>query len=89
MAEIQKSVDPRRLERWESLTPQEQQACLDDLYRAHILRVIERILQESRVLRRRVEAEQLKVVGAMYDVRSGRVDFSESSPTEAISEETA
>ena len=38
VAEVQKSIDPHRFERWESLPPQEQQACLDDLYRAHILR---------------------------------------------------
>lgn len=79
VTEIQKSIDPDRIRSWESLSRQQQQACLDDLYRAHILRTIERILQESSALRRLVEAGQLKVVGGMYDVHSGRVDFFESS----------
>lgn len=80
VAEVQKTIDPRRIERWESLPPPEQQACLDDLYRAYVLRVIDRILHESVVLRGLVEVGQLKAVGGMYDVRSGRIDFFESSP---------
>lgn len=83
VAEVQKSIDPHRVERWESLPPREQQACLDDLYRAHVLRVIARILRESAVLRDLVEAGQLKAIGGMYDVRSGRVDFFESPPAPA------
>jgi len=89
VAEVQKSIDPRRVERWESLPPPEQQACLDDLYRAHVLRVIGRILQESAVLRGLVEAGQLKAIGGMYDVRSGRVDFFESSQATAAAAGTA
>jgi carbonic anhydrase/SulP family sulfate permease len=75
VAEVQKSLDPRRIERWESLPPQEQRACLDDLYRAHILRTIDKILQESLALKRLVQTGQLTVVGGMYDVHTGRVDF--------------
>jgi carbonic anhydrase/SulP family sulfate permease len=84
VAEVQKSIDPRRFAGWESLPAQDQQAGLDELYRTHILRVIGRILQESAALRRLAEAGQLKVVGGMYDVRSGRVDFLESSQTTAV-----
>ncbi len=79
VAEVQKSLDPHRVERWESLPPAEQQAYLDELYRAHILRVSVRILQESTALKRLVQSGQLKVVGGMYDVRTGTVDFFEPS----------
>ena len=77
VAEVQKSLDPRRVERWESIPPPEQRTYLDELYRAHILRVIGRIVQESAALKRLVQAGQLKVVGGMYDVHTGAVDFFE------------
>jgi len=79
VAEVRKSLDPRRVERWESLTPQEQQGYLDELYRAHIQRVIARIRQESPALQRLVQAGGLKIVGGMYDVRTGTVDFFEAA----------
>ncbi len=34
VAEVQKSIDPHRFTNWQSLPPQEQQARLDELYRA-------------------------------------------------------
>jgi len=81
LAEVQKSLDPRRLDRWESLSPPEQQACLDELYRRHIQRTINTISRESEALRRLVQAGQLKIVGGMYNVRSGQVDFFEDTAT--------
>lgn len=77
VAEIQQALDPRRVEHWDSLAPPEQRAYLDELYRAHIVRVRGRILQESPVLARLVQAGQLKVVGGMYDMRNGVVDVFE------------
>ena len=81
VAEVQKSIDPHRFTNWPSLPPPEQQVRLDELYRAHILRVINRILQESTILQRLVQADKLKVIGGMYDVRTGSVDFFPSLPT--------
>jgi len=85
VAEVQQSIDPCRFERWASLPPSAQQVGLDDLYRAHIRRIIATILQQSEALHRLVRAGRLKVVGGMYDVRTGLVDFFEpaapSSPT--------
>lgn len=79
VAEVQNSIDPSRVERWAEMSPQEQQACLDDLYRAHILRTISKIPQQSAVLRRLVRSGKLKMVGGMYDVCSGAVEFFEPS----------
>jgi carbonic anhydrase/SulP family sulfate permease len=81
VAEIQKSIDPHRFTNWQSLPPPERQVRLDELYRAHVLRVIDRILQESAILQRLVQAGKLKVIGGMYDVRTGSVDFFPSLPT--------
>ncbi|MHB0960980.1 MAG: bifunctional SulP family inorganic anion transporter/carbonic anhydrase [Pirellulaceae bacterium] len=79
VAEIQKSIDPRRFANWESLSHEEQQARLEELYRTHILRVIRRIGQESRALKLLIQAGRLKVVGGMYDVCTGCVDIFESA----------
>lgn len=78
VAEVQKSIDPGRLAGWESLSPQEQQVRLDELYRAHLQRIMHAIRQESGALRELEEAGRIQLVGAMYDVSTGRVDFFES-----------
>lgn len=75
VAAVQESLDPRRIERWAALPPGEQQSYLDDLHRAHILRTIDTIYRESEALRRLVQAGELWLVGGLYHVRSGQVEF--------------
>ena len=75
IAEIQHAIDPRRLERWESQSPDQQHAYLDELYRAHIRRTIDTVLRESAALRDLLQTGQIKLVGGMYDVHTGGVDF--------------
>ena len=77
IAEIRQSIDLGLIEQWKSLPPAERQPCIDQLYRTHILRSIGRILRESAVLNRLVQSGQVKVVGGMYDVCSGTVEFFE------------
>ncbi len=84
VTEVQKSIVPDRIAGWTSKSPQEQQVCLDELYRAHLLRTIDRIMNRSRVLRGLVETGRLKVVAGMYDVRSGGVEFFDHSTSSAI-----
>ncbi len=75
LAEIQKSIDPGRLQGWHEMKPEAQQAYVDVVYRAHLLRTIDRILAESRVLADLAHDGRLELVAAMYDVRTGSVDF--------------
>jgi carbonic anhydrase/SulP family sulfate permease len=77
VTEVQKSIDPDLIAGWAFKSPQAQQDCLDELYHVHLLRTIDRILNRSTVLRGLVETGRLKVIGGMYDVRSGNVDFFE------------
>jgi carbonic anhydrase/SulP family sulfate permease len=84
VTEVQKSIDPDRIAGWASKSPQEQQVCLDELYRAHLLRTIDRIMNRSSVLRGLVEAGRLKLVGGMYDVRSGGVEFIDRSTSSTL-----
>jgi carbonic anhydrase len=61
------------------MLPQEQERRLDELYRAHIHRTMWKILQESGLLNELAQAGRLRIVGGMYDVRTGRVDLFEPS----------
>jgi carbonic anhydrase/SulP family sulfate permease len=81
--EIQESIDAEQVEGWESMSPREQEACLGQLYRTHILRVMETILRESDILAYLAKTGQLKLMGAMYNLDSGRVDFFESAAAPA------
>lgn len=78
VVQIQESIDPVRLTSWQELKAEDQQTCLDELYRAHVSATTERILARSPILESLVKAGRIKVVGAMYDVRTGEVDFFQS-----------
>ncbi len=77
VTEIQRSIDPDRVEQWASLPAAEQRTYLDQLYREHVQHIVEQILKDSGVLAKLVDDGQLKVVGGMYDVRSGCVTLFE------------
>jgi carbonic anhydrase/SulP family sulfate permease len=49
---------------------------IDDVARRHVQHVIESIREQSSVLRELEHAGKIQMVGAMYDIRSGRVEFS-------------
>ncbi len=72
---IQKSIDSKQLQGWEKMEVKAQQACIDEIYRRHLSRTIESILAESSIIARLVGEGRVKVVAAMYDVRSACVEF--------------
>ena len=74
IAEVRKSIEPHRVAQWDTLSAADQRAYLNDLYRAHIRRTIEIVLRESQSVRELVERGHVKLVGGMYDVRTGLVD---------------
>ncbi len=75
--EIHKSIDPDQVQNWETMSTEDQKSYIDELYRAHILHTIDFILQESPVLKELMQSGALKIVGGMYQVRSGRVELFE------------
>jgi carbonic anhydrase len=75
--EIQKSID-------ESLSAadfRDQGAYVDEVARRNVLRTMEVLTQRSSTLQRLVRDGRIAVVGAMYDVVSGRVDFLNEAQT--------
>ncbi len=72
---IAASLGGQDLSDWSDRDMAGQQAAVDELYRRHIRRTIQTIHDRSPVLDQFVRAGQVKIIGAMYDVRSGAVRF--------------
>ncbi len=63
----------------QGLSPTEAEAMVDHVARRNVLHTAQRIVERSLVIRRSIEAGRVKVVGAMYDVRTGRVQILDAS----------
>lgn len=75
LLDIQQSVDPSWKSDWAAVSREEREARIDQVSRAHVRRTIRRILELSPALARLQREGRIKVVGGMYDVRSGAVEF--------------
>ena len=73
--EIEPSVQARDLDRFESLTADEKDEILNEVARRHVLRTVDQIIARSELIRNAVRDGNVMVVGALYDVSSGAIDF--------------
>jgi carbonic anhydrase/SulP family sulfate permease len=76
ITEIQQAVDTTRLKKadqWAS--PAEKAAYANEMSRLNVIRTIKVIRQRSATLNKLVLEGKIAVVGALYDVASGKVDF--------------
>jgi len=53
----------------------EREELIDEVARRHVQHVIKSIREQSSTIRELELAGRIQIVGAMYDVRSGRVEF--------------
>ncbi|MEM9659127.1 MAG: carbonic anhydrase, partial [Planctomycetota bacterium] len=51
------------------------EAFVDQVAKRNVMATVERIVQQSKAIKEAVEVGQVMVVGAMYDVKSGQIDF--------------
>ena len=75
VGEIQQSLNPKDVAGWETMDTAAQEAVVDALYCTHIQRMRKTIRERSPVLDEFAKQGRLKIVGAMYDVRTGEVRF--------------
>jgi carbonic anhydrase/SulP family sulfate permease len=75
LQEIQESVDPQARASFDRLPPAEQEAYVNHVARDNVLRTVERIMKESETLAHLVHQGRIAIVGAMYDVTSGDIEF--------------
>ncbi len=59
------------------------EALIPEAIRTNVFHSIEELLKRSRIIRAGIEAGKLKVVGAVYDVSTGRVEWLGPHPREA------
>lgn len=77
LRDIQHSVDPAWAPEWGRTETEAQQARVNEVSRLHVRRAMERIVEESPVLGLLAREGRIKIVGAIYDIRSGGVEFFE------------
>lgn len=57
------------------VTDAEQEAFIDEVAKRNVLRTVEEITKRSDAIRKIQETGEVMVVGALYDVKSGKIDF--------------
>ena len=72
---IQASVEAKEVAGKADWSPDERAAYANEVSRRNVHRTVERILNESPPLARRVESCEIGIVGAIYDISTGEVEF--------------
>ena len=75
VAEIGKSIDRDHCAAIKTSTDSEVRGMIDEVARENVIRVTRQLRQESRSLNRSVLDKKIAVVGAIYDVASGEIEF--------------
>jgi carbonic anhydrase len=73
--DIQQAIDPQTLRLIAQQSPAEKGPFVDDVSRRNVARVVEEIVQESQTLGDLVADGRIAIVGAMYDVATGNIEF--------------
>ena len=73
--DIQQSIDPATCRAVEARPAAEKQSFVDAVARRNVLRVVEQMREQSRTLDGLVREGRIAIVGAMYDVVTGDIEF--------------
>lgn len=82
--DIQQSIDPRTYRGVEQLAAPEKEAFVNDVARRNVARAAAMMLQQSRTLDGLVRDGRVAVVGVMYDVATGDIDFLTDAATDRV-----
>ncbi|MCE9529716.1 MAG: bifunctional SulP family inorganic anion transporter/carbonic anhydrase [Planctomycetes bacterium] len=82
--DVQKSVDPISCQRIDSLSPAEQDSYVDGVARRNVSRTVVQVLHESQTLSELVREGKISIVGAMYDVNTGDIEFLSETATNHV-----
>jgi len=77
LRDVQESVDPSWRVDWAQISEDARQGRIDEVSHRHVQRTLRRIREQSPVLARLAHEGRIQLVGGMYDVRSGAVEFFE------------
>lgn len=73
--ELTPAVKERLTRPLSELSPEEVETLVDEVARDNVQHTVNEVLSRSGVIRQAVEAGQARIVGAVYDVKSGEVEF--------------
>ncbi|QDV52584.1 bifunctional SulP family inorganic anion transporter/carbonic anhydrase [Gimesia fumaroli] len=86
--ELVPCVDEEACEHLNEMTSEEQELFIDEVARRNVYRSVHEITARSKVIRDLVEAGKVMVVGALYDVKSGEMEFFTEQSAEQETEES-
>ncbi len=73
--EIQHSTNAEECRRANEMTQEEREAFIDEVAKRNVLRTVDEIVKRSEAIREAMNAGRVMVVGALYDVKSGEIEF--------------
>ncbi len=77
--EIQKVMEPSDADRYKQTSDEEKPHFVDEVAKQNVLRTVKEVVRQSEAIRRAVESGQVIVVGALYDVGTGAIEFYEDA----------
>lgn len=77
LQDIRSSIDLERSRHFDRLDPAAKELFANEVSRKNVVSSVTQLVHESETLSRLVKAGTIAVIGAMYDVTSGQVDFLE------------
>jgi carbonic anhydrase/SulP family sulfate permease len=75
LREVQESIDLSHLRYIDRSSPQGMEQYVNEVARANVLRTVEKIVESSEAIRKLVNEGKVAVIGAIYDVVSGDLEF--------------
>ncbi|MBI2825253.1 MAG: bifunctional SulP family inorganic anion transporter/carbonic anhydrase [Planctomycetia bacterium] len=78
--EIQQSIDSAGCERIVHAPPEKKEAFIDAVARQNVERAVQQIVEKSHTINRLAREGRVVVTGAMYDIRTGKIDFLANEP---------
>jgi MFS superfamily sulfate permease-like transporter len=75
LEDIQASVDPSAIEGFAEQPPERQNQLVDEVARRNVISVVKAIISSSETIARLVADRRIAIVGALYDVTTGAMDF--------------
>lgn len=73
--QIQESIDPVACRRLEDMSAPEKTTFVNEVVRANVSHVTERILGKSQTLRKLHESGRIAIIGAIYDIETAGLEF--------------
>ncbi len=82
--DIDEAIQPGQLDGFEAKTKEQQAEIVDDVARRNVERTVRSLREDSATLERLVQEGRIAIVGAVYDVATGKMEFLQETATNAL-----